>query len=222
MTDDVLAIDMVSDLVCPWCWLGKRRLEAALALTPDVAVEISYRPFQLDASVPREGVPYSDYMRAKFDDGSGADRFKAMRDYLEAAAPEAGVTFRFGDIPLRANTLDAHRLVRWAQGQALGGEMKEALFRAYFDELRNIADPATLAELAEQVGLDGGLTAELLATDKDVREVEVEEAFFRRLGVTGVPTFIANGRLALPGAAEPGEIAQFLREAADLPPETSA
>ncbi len=215
-----LRLDVVSDVVCPWCWLGKRRLDAAIAATPEHAVEVAWRPFQLDPAMPPEGLPYKEVMRAKFAaGGDGADSelgggFAAMRAHLEAAAPEAGVRFRFSDIPIRPNTLDAHRLIRWAQGQGQGAAAAEALFRAFFDELRDIGERATLAAIAGEIGLDAGLVGDLLEGDADREAVQTEEAFFRGLGVRGVPTFIANGSVAITGAQEPSVLAAFLREAA--------
>ncbi len=197
-----LTLDVVSDVVCPWCWLGKKRLEAAIDQWTDGPVAITWRPFQLDPSVPVGGVPYKDYMRAKFADGGGEDRFRPMREHLEAAAPQAGIRFRFDDIPRRPNTRDAHRLIRWAQGQGHGNAAVEALFRAFFDEVRDIGDPKVLAAVAGEIGLDAAIVADLLASDRDRAEVAEEEMFFRRLGVAGVPVFIANGARAVQGAQE--------------------
>jgi len=211
-------LDVVSDIVCPWCWLGKRRLDAAIAALPDIDVDVRWRPFQLDPNVPNGGQDYGAYMRAKFGvpntSGGGSDRFTSMRDHLMAAAPDAGITFRFDEIPTRPNTFNAHRLVRWAQGQNAGGAVKEALFKAFFDDLKDIGDPAVLSEIAGAIGLDARLVAELLASDRDVSAVTKEEEFFRNLGVSGVPTFIANGRTAVQGAQESEALAAFLRQAA--------
>lgn len=214
-------LDIVSDVVCPWCWLGKRRLEAALAAAPDLEVEVSWRPFQLDPGAPAGGLPFKAAMRAKFAQASGDDSelgagFQAMREHLEAAGPPLGLNFRFSEIPVRPNTFDAHRLVRWAQGQDQGGAAKEALFRAYFEALRDIGDRAVLADIAGAIGLDRALVAELFERGADAEAVRAEEAFFRQLGVRGVPTFIAEGRLALTGAQEPAALEAFLREAAAL------
>ncbi len=187
-----------------------------------MALDVRWRPFQLDPALPAQGVPYKDYMQAKFG-GAGernaeqADRFAAMRAHLEAAAPGAGITYRFGEIATRPNTLGAHRLIRWAQGQGVGDAAVEALFAAFFDELRDVGDPQVLSAIAGQIGLDATLVADLLAGDADRDSVREEEALFRNMGVTSVPTFIAGGRLALPGAHEPETIAQFLDEAAGLP-----
>lgn len=206
-------LDVVSDIVCPWCWLGKRRLDAAIAAIPEIDVDVRWRPFELDPLVPNGGVDYRTYMRAKFGDDRES-RFKPMRDHLEAAAPAAGITFRFDAIAVRPNTRDAHRLVRWAQGQGKGGAAKEALFQAFFADLKDIGDKGVLSEIAQAIGLDRALVADLLASDRDIAEVEAEETFFRRIGVSGVPTYIANGKLAVQGAQESAALAAFLHEAA--------
>lgn len=194
-------IDIVSDVVCPWCWLGKKRLEAALEQSGETA-EITWRPYELDPAIPEAGTAYKDYMRAKFGDGPD-DRFTQMREHLEAAAPDAGINFRFSELTVRPSTLNAHRLIRWAQGQKKGDAVVEALFRAYFDELRDIGDLAVLSEIAGESGLDSKIVADLLATDRDKSEVRAEENYFRSLGVSGVPTFIFEGQYGVSGAQEP-------------------
>ena len=206
-----LDIDFVSDFVCPWCWLGLKQLQAA-----KLPASITFRPYILDPLVPREGRDYKDYMRAKFanEEGSDTERFKPMREHLEAEGPAHGITFRFGEMTRRPNTLDAHRLMRWADGQDLALECASALFRAYFEELRDIGDRAVLADIAHEIGLDRDLVAELLASDADEAKVNEQISFFRRLGVSGVPTFIYNGQTAVQGAQGPAthrKVAQSLR-----------
>jgi len=191
-----LDVDMVSDFVCPWCWLGyKQFLKAGLS------AELVFRPYMLDPLVPREGRPYRDYMKAKF--GEGQDRFKAMREHLETSGPDYGIQFRFSDITMRPNTLDAHRLMRWAQGQDLGPACATALFTAYFEDARDIGDHVVLVAIANDIGMDGDLVRDLLASERDIDKVEEELGFFRRLGISGVPTFIYNGETALQGAQDP-------------------
>ena len=204
-------IDIVSDVVCPWCWLGKKRLEAALEQSGETA-EITWRPYELDPAVPEAGTAYRDYMRAKFGDGPD-DRFTRMREHLEAAAPDAGINFRFSELTVRPSTLNAHRLIRWAQGQKKGDAVVEALFRAYFDELRDIGDLAVLSEIAGESGLDSRIVADLLATDRDKSEVRAEENYFRSLGVSGVPTFIFEGQYGVSGAQEPETLIGIIEKA---------
>ncbi|WP_233128239.1 DsbA family protein [Maricaulis sp. W15] len=215
-----MTVDIVSDLVCPWCWLGKRHWDEARKLTAEIEVETVWRPFQLDPTLAREGRPYKDYMREKFSGAEASGRWKAMRDHLEQAGPAAGIEFRFDDITMRPNTLNAHRLMRWAGGQGKTPEMAEALFAAFFNQGRDIGDTAVLAELAGQAGLDAAVTADLLATDRDEKAVWEEELFYRKLGVSGVPTYIFNGRFAVSGAQEAAVLADAIRQAVKEPAET--
>jgi predicted DsbA family dithiol-disulfide isomerase len=214
-----VTVDIVSDLVCPWCWLGKRYWDAALAQTPEIKVETIWRPYQLDPTLAREGVPYREYMKAKFSDES-APRWQAMREHLEAAAPDARIEFKFDDIPLRANTLNAHRLMRWAGGRGRASAMAEILFRGFFAERRNIGDIQTLSKMAGEAGLDAAITLDLLNSDRDEKEVWEEELFYRKLGVSGVPTYIFNGNFAVSGAQSPDVLAKAIREAALEPAAT--
>jgi len=212
-----VTVDIVADLVCPWCWLGKKNWEAALKQVPEIKVETLWRPYQLDPTLPVEGRPYGEYMKAKFS-GEHSDRWKQMRDHLEAAAPAAGIDFRFDDIKIRPNTINAHRLIRWATGQNLASEMVETLYRAFFADCRDIGDSETLAELAGQVGLDSDLVRELLPTERDKQDVWNEEMFFRKLGVSAVPCYIYEGQLSVSGAETPEVLADGIRQASQLPP----
>ncbi|MGJ3232626.1 MAG: DsbA family oxidoreductase [Oceanicaulis sp.] len=216
-----VSVDLVSDPVCPWCWLGLRYWAQARALVPEIETETILRPFQLDAAVPKAGVAYADYMKAKFG-GGPSDRFKAMRAHLEAAGPDVGIVFNFDDIPVRPNTLDAHRLVRWAQGQGAGEAVLDAIHKAFFEERRDIGDTAVLTEIAEAEGMDPAIVADLLNTDRDAGAVLTEERFYRSLGVQGVPCFIFNGRFAVSGAEAPAVLADAIRKAASLPPAEDA
>ena len=214
-------VDLVSDPVCPWCWLGLRYWDEARRVAAEVETHTSLRPFQLDPGVPAGGAPYRDYMRAKFGDGP-SDRFKAMRAHLEEAGPAVGIVFNFDEIPMRPNTLDAHRLVRWAEGQDLGEATLDALHKAFFEDRRDIGDHTVLTELAGETGLDTKIVADLLATDKDAGEVLNQERFYRSLGVQGVPCYIFNGRFAVSGAESPQTLADAIRKAAKLPPPEDA
>jgi len=190
-----LDTDFISDFVCPWCWLGLKQFQAA-----KLSTKLTFRPYLLDPLVPREGRDYKDYMRAKF--GENTDRFKPMREHLETEGPKHGITFRFAEMTRRPNTLDAHRLMRWAEGQDLALDCAEALFRAYFEDLRDIGDRTVLADIAASIGMDAALVTDLLASDSDETKVNEEIGFFRRLGVSGVPTFIYNGETAVQGAQD--------------------
>ena len=210
-----VTVDIVADIVCPWCWLGKRYWDEAVKLTPDIKTNVTWRPFQLDASIAPQGKPYGEYMKAKFS-GEHASRWQQMRDHLEAAAPGAGIHFDFDNIPIRPNTLNAHRIMRWATGQDRADAMIEALFEAFFAKGSDIGDPAVLAELAGNAGLDAKLTADLLAGDADRKQITEEEQFYRKLGVSGVPCYIFNGQFAVSGAQPAEELAKAIREAASM------
>ena len=221
-----VVIEMVSDLVCPWCWLGLRRVKSAVAATPDVDVKLLFRPFELDPTIPAGGVDYKDYMRTKLG-GTGeasedpqTSRFRAMRDALEQYGEEEDIPFAFSGITTRPNTVDAHRLVRWAQGQDKGVAAKEALFHAYFTDHRDIGDHGELTDIAANIGLDGAVVKDLLERGADLDAVKQEEATFQQMGIRGVPTYIANRALAIQGAESVENLQGLLRQAAaQLPKE---
>lgn len=211
-------IDLVADFVCPWCWLGWRNWLAAKKLAPDIKTEVTWRPHELDPTLPEDGAPYRDYMKAKFS-GENADRWKQMRTHLEAAGPGVGIDFRFDRIETRPSTVNAHRLMRWARGQSekKANAVAEGLFAAFFHDGADIGATEVLLAIASDAGLKTDIVADLLATDRDKAEVREEAIFYHQLGVTGVPTFIFEGQFAVPGAADPDVLANALREAAALP-----
>jgi predicted DsbA family dithiol-disulfide isomerase len=220
-TQAPVSIDVVSDVVCPWCYLGKQRLEAALASLPH-PVAVRWRPYQLDPTLPPEGKERRAYMLAKF---GSSDRIEQAHARLAAMGAEEGIAFAFDRIAISPNTLDAHRLIRWAgagSDPALQGAVVDALFRAYFVEGRNIGDRAVLADIAGACGLDAAEIAARLATDEDRAAVEAEVAEAQAIGVTGVPTFILAGRYALVGAQPAEEIARALAQIAAQAPASPA
>ena len=196
-----ITVDLVSDIVCPWCWLGWRYFDQARAQSP-VPIKVKWRPYMLDPSLPDEGRPYQAYMKAKFGDHPD-NRFRAMRETLEASAPDAGINFRFDEIPLRVNTLKAHMLMRWAEGQGVADAMAERLFSAFFDRLENVGSITTLAFIAGEMGMETDLVTELFETARDQESVQAEANHIRTLGINGVPTFIYNGAYGLNGAQAP-------------------
>lgn len=215
-----VVVEMVSDLVCPWCWLGKRRIEEAMALTPEIDVQLLFRPFELDPTIPAGGYDYKEYMKQKFGSDVGKDRANTMRDALIAYGEAEGIPYNFDKITRRPNSLDAHRIVRWAQGQDLGPEAKEALFKAYFEDGKDIGDHTVLADIAESIGLARDVIIDLLGSDADGDAVREEANLFRQMGVSGVPTYIANRKLAAQGAESAEKLARFLQTAAaQLPQE---
>lgn len=214
-----IEVDMVSDFVCPWCWLGfKQFLQAANKTKP--RPNLSFRPYMLDSAVPAEGVDYREYMKTKFGDKPDS-RWKAMREHLEAAGPAVGINFDFKAITRRPNTLNAHRLMKWAQGQDLGAAFAEKIFPAYMENGEDIGDIDVLCRIASEIGMDGELVRELLLGDQDKIDVQNEILFFRGLGVSGVPTFIYGGQLTVQGAQEPDTHRKVLAEASKLDQQNS-
>lgn len=214
-----LHIEMVSDLVCPWCWVGLRRLNGAIELVPELDVEILFRPFELDPTIPPGGIDYKAYMKAKFGSDQIRDRANSMKDALIQYGKDEGIPFDFDKITRRPNSFNAHRLVRWAQGQDLGLQAKEALFDAYFSKGLDIGDHETLVTLAAQIGLDPNIVSDLLASDADVDSTRQEQELFRQMGISGVPTFIAHRQIAVQGAESSEKLARFLQTAAAQVPQ---
>ena len=213
-----LHIEMVSDLVCPWCWVGLRRLKGALELVPELEVEILFRPFELDPTIPAGGTDYKAYMKQKFGSDQSKDRANQMRGALIQYGEELGIPFDFERITWRPISFFAHRLVRWAQGQNLGMAAKEALFEAFFAKGEDIGDHEVLVTVAARIGLDSNLVSDLLAGDADVERIREEQNLFRQMGISGVPTFIAHRQIAVQGAESAEKLARFLKTAADQMP----
>lgn len=205
----VVTIDVVSDVVCPWCYLGKQRLEAAVA-GAGVPVAIRWRPFQLDPTVPPTGLDRDAYMLGKFGDPA---KIEAIHARLTEAGAAVGLAFAFDRIARAPNTLDAHRLIRWAATKDRQGKVVEALFRAYFAEGRDIGDRKVLVEIAAAHGLDATLVHRLLASGTDEADTRAEIASAVRLGVGGVPFFIFAGRYAIHGAQDAPVLAGAIAKA---------
>lgn len=206
-----IAIDVVSDVVCPWCFIGKRRLDKAVAAA-DVPVAIRWRPYQLDPTIPHGGKSRREYMAAKF---GSAERIKEIQARIEAAGVSERIPFAFDRIAVSPNTLDAHRVIRWAGEAGISDVVVEGLFEAYFLQGRDIGNPAVLAEIAAAAGMDSDAVAARLASDEDRSAVQNEVQAAQRMGVTGVPTFILVGRYAVVGAQPSQDIAAMLRSISD-------
>ena len=207
--NDILTIDIVSDVVCPWCYLGEKRLEAALAEAPQ-PVAVRWHPYQLDPTIPEGGLDRSEYMAKKFGASGG---LKSAHDNLIRLGAEVGLAFAFDKIKRSPNTLDAHRLIRWANSAGAQGKVVDRLFRAYFVEGRDIGERGVLIDVAQECGLDAGLVEKLLAQGADVDLVRDEIAQAQAIGVSGVPFFIFAGRLGVPGAQEPSVLLSAIAQA---------
>ncbi len=205
-----VVIDVVSDVICPWCFLGKRRLDKALASLPDIEAEVTYRPFFLDSTIPAEGMDRHTYMLNKF----GAERLKSIHDPLIAAGKEDGVPYAFDKITRTPNTLNAHRLSRWAQVSGVQRTVMEALFMAYWSWGQDISDIEVLRTIASVNGLHGEDIANLLATDADKADVMEEARMATNIGVTGVPTFILNRKYGMAGAQPVAALVDAIQKAA--------
>jgi len=208
-TDDILTIDVVSDVVCPWCYLGEKRLEAALAEAPQ-KVTLRWRPYQLDPTIPASGLDRTEYMEKKF---GKSGRLQSVHDNLTRLGADVGIPFAFDKIKRSPNTLDAHRLIRWANSAGVQGEVVDRLFKAYFVEGRDIGDRAVLIDVASECGLDATLVEKLLAEDADADLVREEIAKAQAIGVSGVPFFIFAGRLGVPGAQEVSVLLRAMTQA---------
>ncbi|TCV65475.1 putative DsbA family dithiol-disulfide isomerase [Neorhizobium sp. R1-B] len=211
-----VTIDIVSDVVCPWCYLGKARLELAIAEVQDeIGVDINWRPYRLNPDHPPEGVDHQSDLARKLGGKDAVDRAHAM---LQKLGEDVGIRYNFEAIKIGPNTLDAHRMLHWAmtEGREVQDKVATALFKANFEEGRNVGDPAVLADIAEQSGLDRKVIENLLATDADKDTVLSEIDAAQKMGVTGVPFFIIDGQYAVSGAQTPDVFVNALREIAKL------
>jgi len=205
-----LRIDVVSDVVCPWCFIGKRRLEKAVGLTPDVPVEVYYHPYFLNDWIPREGMARADYLTKKF---GSPEAYRGMAGRVAENAAQEGLTYAVDKIARQPNTLDSHRLIHWAGLQGKGPEMKQRLMDLYFSEGADLTDREVLVRAAAAVGLDADTVRAKLATEDDVRETTQAADAAKEAGINGVPTFIVDGRYAVSGAQPPEILAQVIRKA---------
>jgi predicted DsbA family dithiol-disulfide isomerase len=195
-----MQIDIFSDPICPWCFIGKRRFERALQVRPDLEVSVRWRTFQLNPAMPEDGMERQTYLATKFGNAASAQQLYGQIGRVGALE---GIDFRFDRIAVTPNTIDAHRLIRWAARAGQADAMVEALFRAYFFDGRNIGDRAELSALAAETALDAAEVRRYLDSDAEAAAVREEDMFGRRLGIDGVPCFIVDQHYALAGAQEP-------------------
>lgn len=212
LAKETITIDIVSDVMCPWCYIGKRNLEAAGGRLEGIGLSVHWRPYQLDPTLPAEGKDRREYLSDKFGDDARAEQIYAR---VEEAGRAAGIDFAFDDIAVSPNTLNAHRLIRWAGGQGVEVQDKvvDRLFQLYFEEGANIGDSEVLANAGAGAGMDRNLILDLLGSDADKEAVEHEIGVARQMGVTGVPCFIFDQRSAVMGAQPPQALAQAIRQA---------
>jgi predicted DsbA family dithiol-disulfide isomerase len=193
-------LEIISDPVCPWCYLGAAKLMRAVAAAEAHPFALSWRPYQLDPDLPPEGVDRAVHMAGKFPDAAGLERAHAR---IAAMGAESGITYNFNRIAWAPNTIDAHRVIHWAAAEGLQTRTAMALFRRYFELGEDISDPGVLASAAAEAGLDPAVIGQLLEGDAEREAIRGEADAAREMGVTGVPTFILGGRYAISGAQPP-------------------
>jgi predicted DsbA family dithiol-disulfide isomerase len=205
-----LTIDVVSDVVCPWCFIGKKRLEKAIAARPDIPVEVRWHPYFLNDWVPREGISRDEYLTKKF---GSPERYKSIAGRVADAAAAEGLAYNVGGIARQPNTLDCHRLILWARNTGDPARMKQRLMELYFTEGADLTDREVLVKAAADCGMDAALTRELLASDRDVARVTQEAEQAKEAGIDGVPCFILGGVMAVSGAQDPSYLADAMGRA---------
>lgn len=204
-------IDVVSDIVCPWCFIGKKRLEQAIALTPDIPVEVHFRPYFLNDWIPRGGMARNDYLTTKF---GSPERYKDIAGRVKAAAAAEGLVYDADNIKNQPNTIDAHRLIRWAGGIGKAAAMKQRLMDLYFTEGADLTNKAVLVQAAADIGLDPEDIRAALDSDQDVEAVTQEAESAKEAGIQGVPMFIFGGKFAVSGAQSPDYLAEAIARTA--------
>ncbi len=209
-------LDILSDPICPWCYIGKTHLDKALASVPDHPFVIEWHPFQLNPEMPDNGMDRRDYLEQKFGGKEGAVRAYAP---IVEHAENAGLSINFEGMKRTPNTLDAHRLIHWAGIENKQNEVVNALFDAYFVQTRDIGDHEVLADIADSVGMDAAVVLKLLNSDADREDIRNRDIHSRQMGVNSVPTYIVANQHAVPGAQPPelwekviGEIMDQIKE----------
>jgi predicted DsbA family dithiol-disulfide isomerase len=202
-----VTVDVFSDVVCPWCFIGKSRLEKAIALTPEIPVEVRYQPYFLNPWVPRAGISRDEYLTQKF--GSPAN-YEQIAQRVALAAKAEGLTYNVGALARQPNTIDCHRLIQWAQAAGRGPQMKQRLMELYFTDGGDLSDREVLVQAATDCGMNAEQVRELLATDQDVEEISKAAEAASNAGIQGVPFFIISGKYGLAGAQAPEQLAAAL------------
>ncbi len=209
---ETIKLDVMSDPICPWCYIGKTHLDRALAEVPDHPFAIEWHPFQLNPDMPREGMDRRTYLERKFGGKEGAVR--AYAPVVEHAS-NAGLSINFEAMERTPNTLDAHRLIHWAGIERKQTKAVDALFDAYFVQARDIGDHDVLSDIADSIGMDASVVRRLLGSDADAEDIQKRDAHSRQMGISSVPTFIVAQQHAVPGAQPPDlwiKVIQELKE----------
>jgi predicted DsbA family dithiol-disulfide isomerase len=205
-------VDVVSDVVCPWCFIGKKRLEQAIALNPDIPVEVHFHPYFLNEWIPPEGISRDDYLTAKF---GSPERYKEIASRVSAAAAQEGLVYAIDKVNRQPNTTDCHRLIYWADLVGKAPQMKQRLMELYFSEGADLSDKAVLVKAAKKVGLDSDEIARKLSTDEDLPLLNQRVEQAKAAGIQGVPFFIFDSAYAVSGAQAPEQLASVIRKAAE-------
>jgi predicted DsbA family dithiol-disulfide isomerase len=196
----MIKLDILSDPICPWCYIGKAQLDRALEAHPGHPFEIEWHPFQLNPDMPPEGMDRRGYLETKF---GGKDNAVQVYSRIDDAARAAGLDLALDKITRTPNTLDAHRLIHWSGLEGRQTTVVTRLFKAYFEESRDISEHGVLLEIAEGVGMDRAMTARLLEGRSDADDIQARDSHARERGVTGVPTFVVGNQHVVPGAQPP-------------------
>jgi len=213
-----IKIDVVSDVVCPWCYIGKRRLEKAIdQLAGQVEVEVEFHPFELNPDMPKEGRNQKQYLADKF---GGSDRYKQLTGHVTKVASEEGLHFNFDKQAVSPNTREAHRVIRYAKSEGRQAEAKELFMKAYFEEGVDLSKKENLIGVAVKAGLDKAKVTSLLDSDDGLVEVELAERMNHQRGISGVPYFIINNKYGVSGAQPTDVFKEALLEIAKAPVES--
>lgn len=202
-----MQIDVISDTVCPWCYIGKRRLERAMRMRPQIEFDVRWRPFQLDPSTPPEGVDRKAYMERKF---GSSDKIKPIHTALLKAGEDEDIAFAFEKILRTPNTINSHRLIRWSHSMGVQDAVVELLFRRYFIDGVDIGQIANLVWIGAEAGMDAELVEELLNSDADLEKVQHEDTMARKIGIQGVPTYLIGGKMLVNGAQDAETLARAI------------
>jgi predicted DsbA family dithiol-disulfide isomerase len=204
-------IDVVSDVVCPWCYIGKRRLEGAIALARDVTVNVNWRAYFLNDWIPSEGIERQTYLETKF---GSPERYAVIAERIAAAAAMEGLVYNPDKISRQPNTLDCHRLILWSRSATDPARVKQRLMELYFAEGADLTDPKVLIQAAVDCGMDGDLVRRLLASEADIDRIEADASSAKEAGIDGVPCFIFGSSVIVTGAQSPEYLASAIERTA--------